>query len=277
MAFLLITIKIAKVKQRFFMCQILLIIFGLGAGRTRRQMCSVFKETLSFHQAIAMTTINVYRSLTISSIINSFLKVIVLMHLLTTSGSFVGDPIGGPRRGALHHFNNNNNNNKTNKMMTAATQIAPGSFKEVPAASLVLKLPTITTTTIIQKMKNITESSFVEKFNLLDEEDCLVEDLVKYTNSTPTTHRVVNLEDTFHLVRPFLPIYYNKNISDRIVWLSDEEVFLRPMPYASILDGIAAELYHGIERLAKWNGDPFVILFRNAKVGCDLLNAHYAC
>jgi hypothetical protein len=100
-------------------------------------MCSHFLEAVSFHQTKAMASINVIRSLTIHSIINFFLKVNVLMHLITTSGSFrLGNPSRPPHCGLLilkknHHFKN------TKVMVTATPQVAQ--------PSLVISLPTTDT------------------------------------------------------------------------------------------------------------------------------------
>ena len=264
------------------MCQFLLIILGTGSGRS---CVLTFSGNYEFSSSKpAMTTINVNRSLTIRSIINSFLKVIVLMHLFPTSGSFVGDPSGDNRGGCLlvtkkmHHFVVNN---KT--MAATATQVAYGSFKEVPAASLVLTLPTTT----IQK-KNIIDLSFVEEEEKEmvnnrrgeeEEEVYLIGDLMHYANYTAASHHVVTLEDTFVLARPFLPIYYN-NMSmsgGRKIWFSsdneEEEVYLSPLPYAEILDRIGLELFRALDRLVKWEDDYSVPLFQNIQVGCDYLNA----
>jgi hypothetical protein len=127
-------------------------------------MCSVFKETPSFHQQQAMTAVNVNRSLTTCSIINSFLKVIVWMRLVATLGSFVGDPSGGPPRDLLLVANNKKSHlvPDKNKMMILATQVAK--------PSLVLSLPTTTvsncTAAVTAQKKKKIIGSFVEKINL---------------------------------------------------------------------------------------------------------------
>jgi hypothetical protein len=196
-----------------------------------------------------------------------------MMHLLTTPGSFVGDPIGHDRRGLLV---TKKNHRFKNKMMIVATQVATsGSFKEVPVPSLVLSLPTTVSTITTQKKKNIAGSFLVKKINLV-EEDCLVEDLVYWTNATAPSHydAVVRTSDTFPLVRPFLPISY-KNISDSSLWRSDEHLFLSPsLPFAArILDRVVAEMYLGVERFVERIYDSFVTLLWNnaAEVSCDFV------
>lgn len=131
---------------------------------------------------------------------------------MATSGSFVGNPIGGPPYGPLLLVVSNDRNVHFNKNMTMiphrATQIvSAGSFKEVSVSSLVLSLPTSTQ----QKKKKKIVGSFIDK--KINHDDRLVEDLVFYTNKTVSSHHdpVVTL-DKVAFVRPLLPIY--KNISD---------------------------------------------------------------
>jgi hypothetical protein len=124
----------------------------------------------------------------------------------------------------------------------------------VAKPSLVLSLPTTTVSncTAVTAQKNKTDifGSFVEKEGL--------EELVKrYRNITSSRDFVTwEEEDAFLLVRPpFLPSTSTyKNISD------DDDEFLNneedpPLPFAEVLDRVAAELFLGVERIAKWYVD----------------------
>jgi hypothetical protein len=133
---------------------------------------------------------------------------------------------------------------------------------QVVQPSLVLSLPTTDTTT--QKKKII---GFVEemKFNL---EDCLEEeDLVPpfYANMTLRNHDLITSweQDTFLVVGyPVLPIYRN---------ISHDEESLKHLPFAQVLDRIAADLFLGGERFAKWILDDFVVaLVRNVHQVCSI-------
>jgi hypothetical protein len=218
-------------------------------------MCSIFLETVSFHQAKAMTAINVNRSLITRSIINSFLKAIVLMCLITTSGSFVGDP-SGPRRGLLvlkndHRFKN--------KMMVAATP-------QVVQPSLVLSLPTTDTAQTKKMIIGYHDVEEEKKFNLEDrleeeEEDLFVPPF--YVNIT-LSNDFVTWEDAFLVAgRPVLKNF--KNI------LLDIEDFSKPLPFAEDLDRIAAELFLGGERFAKWIDDFVVTLVWTVHQVCSMI------
>jgi hypothetical protein len=220
-------------------------------------MCSIFLETVSFHQAKAMTAINVNRSLITRSIINSFLKAIVLMCLITTSGSFVGDP-SGPRRGLLvlkndHRFKN--------KMMVAATP-------QVVQPSLVLSMPTTDTAQTKKMIIGYHDVEEEKKFNLEDrlEEEEEEGDLVPpfYVNIT-LSNDFVTWEDAFLVAgRPVLK-NFNKNI------LLDIEDFSKPPPFAEDLDRIAAELFLGGERFAKWIDDFVVTLVWTVHQVCSMI------
>jgi hypothetical protein len=161
------------------------------------------------------------------------------MHLITTSGSLVGDP-SGHRRGLVVF---NKNHRFKNEMMVATTP-------KVVQPSLVLSLPTTDTTT--QKKKII---GFVEekKFNLEDrlEEEDLVPPF--YANMTLRNQDFVTSweQDTFLVVGyPVLPIYRN---------ISHDEEYLKHLPFAQVLDRIAADLFVGGEKFAKWILDDFVV------------------
>jgi hypothetical protein len=219
-------------------------------------MCSIFLETVSFHQAKAMTAINVNRSLIIRSIINSFLKVIVLMCLITTSGSFVGDP-SGPRRGLLvlkndHRFKN--------KMMVAVTP-------QVVQPSLVLSMPTTDTAQTKKMIIGYHDVEEEKKFNLDDRLEEEEEDLLFvppfYVNIT-LNNDFVTWEDAFLVAgRPVLKNF--KNI------LLDIEDFSKPLPFAEDLDRIAAELFLGGERFAKWIDDFVVTLVWTVHQVCSMI------
>jgi hypothetical protein len=214
-------------------------------------------ETVSFHQAKAMTAINVNRSLITRSIINSFLKAIVLMCLITTSGSFVGDP-SGPRRGLLvlkndHRFKN--------KMMVAVTP-------QVVQPSLVLSMPTTDTAQTKKMIIGYHDVEEEKKFNLDDRLEEEEEDLLFvppfYVNIT-LNNDFVTWEDAFLVAgRPVLKNF--KNI------LLDIEDFSKPLPFAKDLDRIAAELFLGGERLAaKWIEDFVVILVWTVHQVCIMI------
>jgi hypothetical protein len=205
-----------------------------------------------------MTAINVNRSLITRSIINSFLKAIVLMCLITTSGSFVGDP-SGPRRGLLvlkndHRFKN--------KMMVAVTP-------QVVQPSLVLSMPTTDTAQTKKMIIGYHDVEEEKKFNLEDrlEEEEEEGDLVPpfYVNIT-LSNDFVTWEDAFLVAgRPVLK-NFNKNI------LLDIEDFSKPLPFAEDLDRIAAELFLGGERLAaKWIEDFVVILVWTVHQVCIMI------
>jgi hypothetical protein len=178
-------------------------------------MCSVFQETPSFHHQQAMTIVNVNRSLTICSIINSFLKVIVWMRLVATPGSFfVGDPSGGPPRDLLLVANKKNHPvPDKNKTMILATQVAkPSLVLSLPSATTVSN-STRTITHHHQKKKKIIGSFVENKFNL---EDRLEELVLRYRNVTSSHDVLVNWEeDSVLLVRPsfsFFPSSTEKNM-----------------------------------------------------------------
>jgi hypothetical protein len=219
-------------------------------------MCSIFLETVSFHQAKAMTAINVNRSLITRSIINSFLKAIVLMCLITTSGSFVGDP-SGPRRGLLvlkndHRFKN--------KMMVAVTP-------QVVQPSLVLSMPTTDTAQTKKMIIGYHDVEEEKKFNLDDRLEEEEEDLLFvppfYVNIT-LNNDFVTWEDAFLVAgRPVLKNF--KNI------LLDIEDFSKPLPFAEDLDRIAAELFLGGERFAKWIDDFVVTLVWTVHQVCSMI------